>query len=712
LLVEVSLPLNYSKVAQIATLIIEGGLMVRLITFFLKHPVRVILVFVFAAVISGVCSLGVTTNYDFSDYLPENAQSTVGLKVFKAEFGENLPNTRILYQDVSLQEAVVMKKSLEQIPGVLDVVWLDDIYDITTPLEIENQSVIRGYYRDHNALYTVTISKDTQLETLKDIRALLGDRGAVSGSLVETADAMSSSAGEVPKIMMFAVPLVLLILLLTTSSWIEPILFLITIGIAILLNMGTNLAFGEISFVTATSAAILQFAVSMDYSIVLLHRFGEYRHEGLETNPAMVLAVKKAFATVSSSALTTVVGFWVLVFMKFKIGPDMGWVLAKGILFSLISVMILLPALILVCDKWIEKTKHRPVVRDVNKMARTMAKVQWVLLILVVLLAVPAFLAHGKADFTFGASKFFSAETQVGKDKALIEERFGKSNEMVLLVPKNDMASLSAFTKDLEGMKYVSSVVSYANAVGTDIPVSLLTPAQSEQFFSKNYSRVVVISNLDVEGSAVFKLIDKIRGAAESYYGTSYNLIGESVSTYDMKVIISKDNELVTWLAILGIGLIILLTFRNLLLPVIMVLVIESAIWINLSVPYFMDTKLVYIAFLILSSIQLGATVDYAILYSARFMDFRTSLDKREAIIHATQATMTPILTSALILGIAGFCLGFVSTNYAISQIGILIGRGALLSAGVVLFVLPALLHIFDRPVQKLNFKSRKEEVI
>lgn len=686
--------------------------MVRLITSFLKHPVRVILVFVVAAVICGFCSLGVSTNYDFSDYLPENAQSTVGLGVFKEEFGQNLPNTRILVQDLTLREAVSTKQSLEKIPGVLDVIWLDDIYDIATPLTTQNQSVVNNYYRDQNALYTVTISKDTQLETLKAIRALVGDRGAIAGSLVETADAMSSSAGEVPKIMMFAVPLVLIILLLTTSSWIEPILFLITIGIAILLNMGTNLVFGQISFVTATSAAILQFAVSMDYSIVLLHRFAEHRHQGLETNPAMVLAVKNAFATVSSSALTTVVGFWVLVFMKFKIGPDMGWVLAKGIVFSLIAVMILLPALILVCDRWIEKTKHRPVVRDVNKMARTMAKMQFAILLVVIILAVPAFLAHGKTDFTFGASKFFSAQTQVGQDKALIEKRFGKSNEMVLLVPKDDLAALAAFTGDLEKIKYVSSVVSYSNTVGNEIPTTLLTTNQYDQFFSKNYSRIIVISNLDVEGPAVFGLIDQIRSSAKSYYGTSYQLLGESVSTYDMKVIISKDNKLVTWLAILGIGLIILLTFRNLLLPVIMVLVIESAIWINLSVPYFMDTKLVYIAFLILSSIQLGATVDYAILYSARFMDFRETLNKKDAIIHATQATMTPILTSAVILGIAGFCLGFVSTNYAITQIGILIGRGALLSAGAVLFALPALLHIFDIPVQKLNFKHRKEEVL
>jgi uncharacterized protein len=689
----------------------KAGQMVRLITFFLKHPVRVILFFVVAAIVSAICSLGVSTNYDFSDYLPANAQSTIGLNVFKEEFGQNLPNTRVLYQDVTLTEALTMKKSLEKVPGVLDVIWLDNIFDVTQPLEIQNQAVVKNYYQNQNALYTVTISKDTQLETLKTIRTLLGDRGAISGSLVETADAMSSSAGEVPKIMMFAVPLVLLILLLTTSSWIEPLLFLITIGIAILLNMGTNLLFGEISFVTATSAAILQFAVSMDYSIVLLHRFAEFRHEGLPTQEAMVLAVKNAFSTVSSSALTTIVGFWVLVFMKFKIGPDMGWVLAKGIAFSLIAVMVLLPALILVCDKWIEKTKHRPVVRDVNKMARTMAKVQVAVLVLVAILAVPAFLAHGKTDFTFGASKFFGANTQVGQDKTLIEAHFGKSNQMVLLVPKNDMAAMESFSRDLSKLKYVSSVVSYTNTVGKEIPTSLLSKSQYDQFFSKKYSRIIVISDLDVEGPSVFHLIDQIRDTASSYYGHSYQLIGESVSTYDMKVIISKDNQLVTWLAILGIGLIILLTFRNLLLPVIMVLVIESAIWINLSVPYFMDTKLVYIAFLILSSIQLGATVDYAILYSARYMGFRNTLNKKEAAIHATQATMTPILTSALILGIAGFCLGFISTNYAISQIGILIGRGALLSAGAVLFALPALLLMFDFPIRKLSFKYRKEEV-
>jgi uncharacterized protein len=689
----------------------KAGQMVRVITFFLKHPVRVILFFILAAIISGVCSLGVSTNYDFSDYLPENAQSTVGLKVFKEEFGQNLPNTRVLYKDVTLPEALAIKESLEAIPGVLDVIWLDDIYDVAIPLEMDNQSIVADYYRNQNALYTVTISKDTQLETVQAIRQLLGDRGAIAGSLVETADAMSSSAGEVPEIMMFAVPLVLLVLLLTTSSWIEPILFLITIGIAIILNMGTNLIFGQISFVTATSAAILQFAVSMDYSIFLLHRFAEHRHDGLATKPAMILAVKNAFSTVSASALTTIVGFWVLVFMKFKIGPDMGWVLAKGIAFSLFTVMIFLPALVILFEKWIEKTKHKPIVRDVNKFARTLAKGQIVVLILVAVLALPAFLAQGKADFTFGASKFFSADTKVGQEKALIEESFGKANQMVLLVPKGNLSTEEALSDELAQMTYVTSVISYTTAVGKEIPTTLLSKAQTEQFFSNKFSRIVVISSLDVEGNVVFDLIDKIRASAQSHYGNSYHLLGESVSTYDMKVIISKDNKIVTWLAIFGIGLIIMLTFRNLLLPVIMVLVIESAIWINLSVPYFMETKLVYIAFLILSSIQLGATVDYAILYSDRYMDYRQTLGKKEAIIHTTQATMTSIITSASILGIAGFCMGLVSTNYAISQIGILIGRGALLSAGAVLFALPALLHIFDRPIQKLNFKSKKEDV-
>jgi uncharacterized protein len=250
----------------------------------------------------------------------------------------------------------------------------------------------------------------------------------------------------------------------------------------------------------------LQFAVSMDYSIFLLHRFAENREEGLDTQSAMVLAVKKAFSTVSASALTTIVGFWVLVFMKFKIGPDMGWVLAKGIAFSLITVMIFLPALIMVSEKWIEKTKHRVIVRDVNKLARTMVRLQFIVMIIVMILAVPAFLAQGKADFTFGASKFFSTDTQVGQEKAMIEKSFGKSNQMVILVPKGELAKEESFSQALEEMTYVSSVVSYANTVGKEIPVNLLSEAQYKQFFSKNYSRIVVISSLDVEGTAAFRI--------------------------------------------------------------------------------------------------------------------------------------------------------------------------------------------------------------
>jgi uncharacterized protein len=688
--------------------------MVRLITSFLKHPIRVIIVFGLAAVICGICSFGVSTNYDFADYLPDTAKSTIGIQVYKEEFGGDLPNGRVLYTDVNLQQALNMKTKIEKIPGVLDVVWLDDVADLTIPLSTMDQSVVSQYFRDKNALYTITVDDDTKQETIAAIRKLIGDRGALSGSVVEVANAMSSSAGEVPKIAMFVVPLVLIILLLTTSSWIEPFLFLIAIGIAIVLNMGTNLIFGQISFVTATCASILQFAVSMDYSIFLLHRFGEYKKEGLDTQPAMILAVKNAFSTVSASAMTTIIGFWVLVFMKFKIGPDMGWVLAKGIAFSLISIMVLLPALVLLSEKWIEKTQHRPIVRDVNKLGKKMAKVEVIVLVVILVVAIPAFLAQGKANFTFGASEFFNAQTQVGKDKALIEKNFGKSNQMVLLIPKGALAKESALSKDLESMKYVTSVISYTNTVGEEIPTALLSASQYDYFFSKNYSRIVVISALGEESPQVFQLVQKIRKTANSYFGSNYQLIGESVSTYDMKVIISKDNRTVTALAILGIGLVIFLAFRNLLLPILLVMIIECAIWINLAVPYFTDIKLVYIAYLILSSIQLGSTVDYAILYSDRYVNFRQTMGKKDAIIKTNQGTITSIITSASILAIAGFCMGFISSNYAISQIGILIGRGTLLSAVAVMFALPALLRIFDYPIQKLSLKSkksRKEEV-
>jgi len=687
--------------------------MVRLVTSFLKHPVRVIVIFAVAAVICGICSFGVSTNFDFADYLPDTAKSTIGLDVYKDEFGGDLPNARVLYTDVTLRQALMMKSDIEKIPGVLDVEWLDDVADLNIPLNVQNQTTVENYFRNGNALYTVTVDDDTKQETVAALRKLIGNKGALSGSVVEVANAMSSSAGEVPKIAMFVVPLVLIILLVTTSSWLEPFLFLLAIGAAIVLNMGTNLIFGQISFVTATCASILQFAVSMDYSIFLLHRFAEYKSEGLETRPAMFLAVKHAFSTVSASAMTTIIGFWVLVFMKFKIGPDMGWVLAKGIALSLFSIMILLPALVLVSEKWIDKTKHRPIVRDVNKLAKTMIRFEIVVLLLVALLAVPAYLAQGKANFTFGASEFFNAQTQIGKDRALIEKDFGKSNEMVILIPKEMRGKELSFSKKLESMKYVTSVISYSNSIGNEIPPELLTAAQYDAFFSKHYSRVVVISDLSTESPEVFHLIDGIRSTAKSYFGANYHLIGESVSTYDMKVIISKDNKTVTALAIIGIGLVILITFRNFLLPILLVLIIECAIWINLSVPYFTDIKLVYIAYLILSSIQLGSTVDYAILYSDRYVNFRQTMGKKDAIVKTNQVSITTIITSASILAIAGFCMGFISSNYAISQIGILIGRGTLLSAVAVMFALPALLRIFDYPIKKLSFspkKNRKEE--
>lgn len=684
--------------------------MVSLITRFLKHPVLVILAFIVAAVLCGILSFGVRTNYDMADYLPEDAPSTIGLEVYRQEAGNSLPNARALLKDATLADAQEMKGKLEAIKGVIAVDWLDDIVDLTLPLDALDRDTVEQYYKDGNALYTLTISKDTALDTTVEIRELLGENGALAGSVVDTAEAMSSSAGEVPRIMMFAVPLVLLVLLLTTSSWLEPLLFMVTIGIAIVLNLGTNIIWGQVSFVTATCAAILQFAVSMDYSIFLLHRFAEHRHDGVASTPAMQMAVRGSFSAVSASAMTTIFGFMALIFMEFRIGPDMGWVLAKGILLSMVSVLVLLPALVIVSEKWVEKTKHRLIVRDFNKLAGTFARFQFVILALVILVSVPAFLGQSRTGFLFGASEFYSADTQVGQDRAAIESVFGKANRMVLLVSKGDPARETELTATLEGLLYVDAVVSYGNMVGYEIPPEMLPENRQDQFFTENYSLVYVFSVLDAESNEVFALTAQVRQAAEEVYGAApVYLVGESVSTYDMKNIITQDNRTVLLLAVLGIGLVLVLTFRNLVLPLLMLLVIESAIWINLSIPYFTDTKLVYIAYLILSAIQLGATVDYAILFGTRYMDYRSRHPKKEALLLTGKASMTSIVTSASILAISGFCLGYISTNFAISQIGILIGRGALLSAGTVLFALPALLYLLDGLVRRSSLKFRKE---
>ena len=683
-------------------------MMDRYTQFILKHRKIIIIVFLLAAVICAGLSTMVGVNYKFADYLPEDAPSTKALDVMEEEYDQTIPNMRVLIYDVSIPQALSYKEKIENVKGVEEVRWLDDAIDIYEPLEQADADTVDAWYKDSDALFSVTISEKDDAEkkaAVKEIRTIIGDENAMSGTAVTDTYSPVHTTKDIQKIILIVIPIVFIILLLTTNSWFEPVLFLFTIGVAIMLNRGTNLIFGEISFVTNAAGSVLQLAVSMDYSIFLLHRFAENRAEGKEVKQAMVDAVKQSTSSVLSSGLTTVTGFAALILMRFRIGPDMGWVMAKAIVFSLLCVLCLLPALAISTYKLIDKTQHRPLYPNFKTFSSVVMKIRIPMLILAAVIAVPCFLAQGSNDFLYGSSRVYSTnQTQMGRDLLAIEDEYGASNPLVILVPKGDMSKEAALNEALCENKNVTSVISYVNTVGAQIPDGYVPEDSLEQLYSENYSRfVVTLDTEEVEDGWTDK-IDEIHKICEKYYGDDALIAGDLASTEDLKDTITEDNTRVNLLAIAFVFIILLLNFKSISIPVILTLVIELSIWINLSIPYFGSTTLHYIAYLIISSVQLGATIDYAILLTSRYLEERKTMGRKEAARTAIQVSVLSLFTSAIILMIAGFALGICSTTLVLSQLGTLVGRGAVISFVLVLVVLPALLVLLDKVIEKTTF--------
>lgn len=676
----------------------------RYTTFILKHRKMIILIFVIATIVCTGLSTQVGVNYNFADYLPDNAVSTKALNVMEGEYDQPIPNMRVLIHHVSIADALKYKEKIEQVEGVKEVNWLDDSIDIYEPLENADQGTVDAWYKDSDALYSVTVSdnKEEKADAVDQIREIIGDDNAMSGNAVTDVLSPIHTSQEINKIMLIVLPIVFAVLLLTTTSWFEPILFMITIGIAIMLNRGTNLMFGEISFVTNAAGSVLQLAVSMDYSIFLLHRFAENRKEGKEVQVAMIDAVKQSTGSVLSSGLTTVTGFAALILMRFKIGPDMGWVMAKAIVFSLLCVLCLLPALAISTYKWIDKTQHRSFMPNFGSFSKGVMKIRIPILTLAVIIAIPCFIAQGKNDFLYGSSRIYSTpETQMGRDLIDIENEYGASNPLVIMVPKGDIKKEVSLNRELKENPDVSSVISYVNTVGETIPEGFVPEDSLSQLYSKHYSRfVITLDTEEVEDGWVDK-VDAIHKICEKYYGDEALIAGDLASTEDLKNTITQDNERVNLLAIVFVFVILVLNFKSIVIPVLLTLVIELSIWINLFFPYFYSTTLHYIGYLIISSVQLGATIDYAILFTSRYLEERQKRNRHESARMSIQLCVLSLFTSAVILTIAGGVLGKISTNLVLSQLGILVGRGAVISFLLVLIVLPALLIIFDKLIEK-----------
>ncbi len=688
--------------------------MERLTDWIIRHRKLVILLFSGIAVICAVLFLFVQVNYNMTDYLPPEAQSTIALSLMEKEFDEPMPNASVMIRDVSLMEAMEYKARLAALPGVKMVMWLDDVVDIKMPLQMSGSDTVEGFYKDGNALFSVAIAKGQEKDTTQAIQELIGEENHVGGEAPDLASAQIATGAEVLNAFVILLPAILAILFLSTSSWLEPLLFLLTIGVSIVINMGTNLFLGEVSFMTNAISPILQLACSLDYGIFLLHSFAAHRENGLVPEDAMRRAMKESIVTVAASALTTLFGFLALMFMNFRIGADLGLNLAKGIVLSFLSAMLFLPALTLSMVKILDKAQHRSFMPSFAGIHKVIRKIAIPTIIAVAVLLVPTFLGQQRTGFVYGNEKA-APNSRTGVDRRIIEEEFGQSTVMAILVPRGDVYREEALCKEVQELPHVTGVVAYALTVGAAIPPEYLGTDITSQFYSENYARIVLYTDTPSEGDEAFQTVTDVQRIVEEYYGDEAYSLGQSANLYDMKIVVEEDNTLVNLIAVIAIFLVLVFSFRSAVLPFVLLLTIETGIWINLSIPYFTGTSIHFMGYLVLSTVQLGATVDYAILMTSNYLMNRKILPRKEAIHKTVGSSFKSILVSGATLAIAGFTLAFTSSNPSISDIGMLLGRGTLLSMLMVTCFLPAMLTLLDTPIGKTtwhaNFlKEKKEE--
>ncbi len=684
--------------------------MKKLANLIVKGRIVIVIAFAVLSILCGYLATKVKINYDLASYLPKDARSTVAIDKVRDEYTDNSPNLEVGIPCDTLTDALNYKKELQSLEHVHSVLWLDDQVDIGVPLALSNQKLVDGFYKEGMALFQVTVdtSEDVpELEFLTKLYDTIGDDAAVRGQLVEHAHMQSATTSEVTSIASSALPIAFVILLLSTTSWFEPVLFMVVIFSGVLLNMGTNLIFDDISFITQSIGAILQLAVSMDYGIFLLHRFSDYRAEGHDIKEAMKLAIEKSVAPVLASALTTIFGFLALVFMRFGIGFDLGLVLAKGVFFSLLSSFMLLPALTTLTYKLIDKTTHRSFMPSFKKPSRWIIKFCIPIMIAAAIVIAPAFLAQRSNRLLYGA-RTYPENSRQERDALLLEERFGNNVPMALLVPRGDWAREGRLVDELIDVPEIKSAIGYVTAVGRGIPNEILPERLMSPLLSEHYSRIILIADSPDEAPETFETAEKIRVIVdEAYPDGDTHLTGANMVLLDMRSTINKDILIVDGLAILAIALVILFTFRSLAIPMILVLTIELSIWINLAIPYLTGIPLNFIGFLVISTVQLGATVDYAILMTQHYLDHRLVLNRKDAAMRTIETVAGSIIPPALILASVCYVLYFSSSLAVVSEIGRVLGRGALTSLGMVLFLLPNFLRFFDPLIEKTTWKLK-----
>ena len=668
-----------------------------------RHRNRIMTVFIVLAAICALCVPFIEVNYDLTAYLPDSMTSKKAIDVMEEEFG--YPGTaRVMIENVTPYEAEIYKEMIENVEGVDMVSWIStDVYMSEEFIDIVGQT---DYYRDNCAVMDVTFTEgDTSGLTdkaLEDISAILGGKGHYGGPAVENKSLKETLNVQIAIITVIAVCLIFVILCVTTDSWAEPFLFLIVMGVAIVINMGTNIFRGTISFISNSVAAVLQLAISIDYSIFLLHTFMREKETEPDREKAMANAIRDAAVSVLSSGMTTFVGFMALFFMQFLIGQDLGFVLGKSIISSIVTVLLFMPALILRFESLIERTQHKILMPSFKKAAGAVFKLRYAVVIFIAVVFIPAYLMQNSNVNTYGNSALgASVGTVVYDDEQLIESKFGRSNLYLVMVPNGSPVTERELAGELKDLSYVRSVTALSDILPKGVPEEIVPESVTGLLRKENYTRMLVFTKTKSESDLAFETSDEIQAIVKSYYPENSYVAGNTPSTQDLKVVCDADYAMVNAFSLIGVALVVIVAFQSVLLAVVAIVPISAAICINLAVPYLQGRVFMFAAMVVVSCIQLGATVDYSILLINNYLDRREKTEPAKAALGALQASMLSILTSGTILIVAGYAIYFVVSVEAIKDIGHMLGRGAILSMSLVLLAVPGLMTMFDKPIMK-----------
>lgn len=764
----------------------DRSFMLKLATFIVDKRNGVFLAFIGMLVFCLFAQGWVAVCDDITQYLPGDSETRQGLTLMEDEV-TTYATARVMVSNISRERASEIAAGLESIEGISAAAFLDEDSDV--PLTAED---IGEHYRLASALFDVTFEGEEGDEICESAMAELKQRLA-GYDLYISSPVGSSEAdlldAEMNIVMLVAVVIIVSVLLFTSKTYMEIPVLLMTFGSAAMINKGTNFLMGEISYITDSVAVVLQLALAIDYAIILCHRYTEER-EHLDAHDAVSVALSKAIPEISASSLTTISGMVAMMFMQFGIGRDMGVVLVKAILCSLLSVFTLMPGLLMLFSKQIDRTHHRSFVPKIDKWGKIVLKTRFVLPLLFLFALGGGFYFSNRCPYVYGESTLSTAkqnEVQIAEKK--VDSTFGQTNIMALMVPAGDYEKEGRLLRELETWEEFSLVQGLANTeakdgymvtdklsprqfaeladvdieaarllytayavdqeeygriVGSldsyDVPlidiflflytmkedgyVDLDEDAESEindlyeqlsdgkkQLQGENYTRILLKLNLPEESPETFAFLKEIHQAAEKYYDHCY-LVGDSTSDYDLATSFSRDNIVISVLSALFVIIVLLFTFQSAGLPVLLIAVIQSSVWINFSFPYLTGTNLFFLSYLIVSSIQMGANIDYAIVISNRYMELKKEMPIKEAIVETLNQSFPTIVTSGTILTAAGLLIGQLSSNPAISSIGICLGRGTIISMLLVMSVLPQILLLGDTIIERTAFTLKKPDIV